>query len=49
MDRFLTLIDRDANLAEGFGAYPCSDDAALLSIVTSANIACGLRAGEPRS
>ncbi len=45
----MTLIDLSADLAEGFGANHGDADAAVLSIVTSANIACGLHAGEPRS
>lgn len=40
-------IDLNSDLAEGFGAYRCGDDAAMLSIVTSANVACGLHAGDP--
>jgi len=34
-------IDLNADVAEGF------DDAGLLSVVTSANVACGLHAGDP--
>ncbi len=37
-------IDLNADLGEG-----CADDAALLEIVTSANIACGGHAGDERS
>ncbi|MEI8407422.1 MULTISPECIES: LamB/YcsF family protein [unclassified Kribbella] len=40
-------MDLNADLGEGFGAYPMGDDEALLEVVTSANIACGFHAGEP--
>ena len=40
-------IDLNADLAEGFGAWRLGDDEALLTIVTSANIACGFHAGDP--
>lgn len=41
-------IDLVADLGEGFGAYRMGDDDALLDILTSANIACGFHAGDPR-
>jgi UPF0271 protein len=41
-------IDLNADLGEGFGAYAMGDDAALLRSVTSANVACGFHAGDPR-
>lgn len=40
-------VDLVADLGEGFGPYRMADDAALLRIVTSANIACGFHAGDP--
>jgi UPF0271 protein len=40
-------IDLNSDLGEGFGAYTCGDDEAMLSIVTSANVACGFHAGDP--
>jgi UPF0271 protein len=40
-------IDLNADLGESFGAWRLGDDEALLSIVTSANIACGFHAGDP--
>jgi UPF0271 protein len=43
----LTTIDINSDLAEGFGAYRCGDDEAMLAIVTSANVACGFHAGDP--
>jgi 5-oxoprolinase (ATP-hydrolysing) subunit A len=40
-------IDLNSDLGEGFGTYRCGDDEAMLSIVTSANVACGFHAGDP--
>jgi len=40
-------VDLNADMGEGFGAWKMGDDAALLAIVTSANIACGFHAGDP--
>jgi len=39
-------IDLNADLGESFGHWRVGDDAAMLSIVTSANIACGFHAGD---
>jgi UPF0271 protein len=41
------VIDLNADLGEGFGRWPLTDDEALLSTVTSANVACGYHAGDP--
>jgi 5-oxoprolinase (ATP-hydrolysing) subunit A len=41
------VIDLNSDLGEGFGNWTLGDDAALLEIVTSANIACGFHAGDP--
>jgi lactam utilization protein B len=41
------MIDMNADLGEGFGPWRLGDDVALLSIVTSANVACGFHAGDP--
>lgn len=41
-------IDLVADLGEGFGPWSMGDDDALLDIVTSANVACGFHAGDPR-
>ncbi len=40
-------IDLNADLGEGFGPWRMGDDAAILDVVTSANVACGLHAGDP--
>ncbi len=39
-------IDLNSDLGEGFGQWVLGDDDALLSLVTSANIACGFHAGD---
>ena len=41
-------VDLVADLGEGFGDWTMGDDASLLEIVTSANVACGFHAGDPR-
>jgi 5-oxoprolinase (ATP-hydrolysing) subunit A len=41
------VIDLNADLGESFGVWRLGDDEALLSLVTSANIACGFHAGDP--
>lgn len=41
-------IDLVADLGEGFGPWRMGDDAALLDILTSANVACGFHAGDPQ-
>lgn len=40
-------INLNADLGESFGAWHMGDDAALLHIIGSANIACGFHAGDP--
>ncbi|MCW2744284.1 MAG: putative lactam utilization protein [Mycobacterium sp.] len=40
-------VDLNADLGEGFGPWRMGDDAALLDVVTSANVACGFHAGGP--
>ena len=42
----MTSVDLNADMGESFGPWPMGDDAALLDIVTSANIACGMHAGD---
>lgn len=39
-------IDLNADLGEGFGQSRSAEDAALLELVSSANIACGFHAGD---
>jgi UPF0271 protein len=40
-------IDLNCDLGESFGAWRMGEDAALLDVVSSANIACGFHAGDP--
>lgn len=44
-----TTIDLVADLGEGFGCYTMADDASMLELVSSANVACGFHAGDPRT
>ncbi|MFJ6845498.1 LamB/YcsF family protein [Streptomyces griseoluteus] len=39
-------VDLNADLGEGFGRWQLTDDEGLLSVVTSANVACGFHAGD---
>jgi UPF0271 protein len=43
----MASIDLNSDLGEGFGPWKKGDDAAMLAVVTSANIACGFHAGDP--
>lgn len=40
-------IDLNADLGEGFGPWVMGDDAAMLELVSSANVACGGHASDP--
>jgi 5-oxoprolinase (ATP-hydrolysing) subunit A len=40
-------VDLNSDMGEGFGRWELGDDAAMLDIVTSANVACGWHAGDP--
>ena len=40
-------MDLNSDLGEGYGRWALGDDAALLEVVTSANVACGFHAGDP--
>jgi len=40
-------IDLNCDMGESFGRYSLGQDAALMPHITSANIACGLHAGDP--
>ena len=41
------VLDLNADLGEGYGVWTLTEDAALLDVVTSANVACGFHAGDP--
>lgn len=47
MDDVTRTVDLNADLGEGFGAWKMGDDAAMLQVVSSANVACGFHAGDP--
>jgi 5-oxoprolinase (ATP-hydrolysing) subunit A len=40
-------IDLNSDLGEGYGLWTMGDDAAMLDVVSTANIACGFHAGDP--
>jgi len=40
-------INLNADLGESFGPWPMGNDKRLLSVVNSANVACGFHAGDP--
>jgi 5-oxoprolinase (ATP-hydrolysing) subunit A len=39
-------VNLNADIAEGWGAYDIGNDAAMMEIVKSANVACGMHAGD---
>lgn len=43
----MAVIDLNSDLGEGYGAWRMGDDAEMLSIISSANVACGFHAGDP--
>lgn len=43
----MASIDLNSDLGESYGAWSMGDDDAMLSVVSSANIACGFHAGDP--
>ncbi len=47
MSTFTVRVDLNADVGESFGAYSLGHDPALMSVITSANIACGFHAGDP--
>ena len=40
-------VDLNCDLGESFGRYSLGEDAAVMESITSANVACGLHAGDP--
>lgn len=40
-------MDLNAGVGESFGLWQLGDDETLLSVITSANVACGFHAGDP--
>jgi UPF0271 protein len=47
LDPMSLKVDLNADMGESFGPWKMGADAALLDVVTSANIACGFHAGDP--
>ena len=45
----MRTLDLNSDLGEGFGPWTMGDDAAMLSVVNSANVACGGHAGDPET
>ena len=43
----MASVDLNADLGEGFGVWELGDVAAMLDVITSANLACGFHAGDP--
>jgi UPF0271 protein len=43
----MSIVDLNSDLGESFGRWQLGDDAAMLPLVTSANVACGFHAGDP--
>jgi len=41
----MDVIDLNCDMGESFGAWTMGNDAEMLKIVTSANVACGEREG----
>lgn len=46
-DTVAPLLDLNCDAGESFGPWPMGDDAALIPLMTSVNIACGAHAGDP--
>ena len=43
----MDVIDLNCDMGESFGAWKMGDDAEMLKIVSSANVACGFHGGDP--
>ncbi len=43
----MATIDLNCDLGEGFGAWEMGNDAAMIELATSVNVACGFHAGDP--
>lgn len=43
----METVDLNSDVGESFGRWTLGDDAAMLGLVTSANVACGFHAGDP--
>ncbi len=47
MLKAFTTIDINCDMGESFGRYALGDDASIMPYITSANVACGMHAGDP--
>ena len=45
----VAAVDLNSDVGESFGRWRLGDDEAVLAVVTSANVACGFHAGDPRT
>jgi 5-oxoprolinase (ATP-hydrolysing) subunit A len=45
----VAVVDLNADVGESFGRWTLGDDAALIPVLTSANVACGFHAGDPHT
>jgi 5-oxoprolinase (ATP-hydrolysing) subunit A len=43
----MKTIDLNCDMGESFGAWKMGDDASIMPLITSANIACGFHGGDP--
>src|SRR5512142_1095070 len=43
----MKTIDLNCDLGEGFGAWEMGNDAAMIDLASSVNVACGFHAGDP--
>jgi UPF0271 protein len=43
----MSVVDLNSDVGESFGRWELGDDASMLALVTSANVACGFHAGDP--
>ena len=42
-------VDLNCDMGESFGVYELGQDVEMMNVITSANIACGFHAGDPRT
>ncbi|MDN5322512.1 MAG: 5-oxoprolinase (ATP-hydrolyzing) subunit [Clostridia bacterium] len=47
-EKRMIKVDLNSDLGESFGVYTLGMDNEVLKVITSANIACGMHAGDPR-
>lgn len=43
----MVSIDLNCDMGESFGRYTLGEDAAMMALISSANVACGAHAGDP--